>query len=205
MNALVEGVDNKGRLRFAFNRLGTAFTWELRPVFLLLIGSAATFISFTAVRIVVCVGCVVLLTSSTYFSAIVTRIFLLPVLETLTMTKGQIQSKAAIDLKMTKYSALFGALLVVLSHSFVYTNFFIWAVALGPFSTHPWLSPFVFGGNLSSILMGVGVMFISGILKQMSTLKLKNTSFWSANAISHVKPGHVFRLLRDPQHYRGSP
>jgi hypothetical protein len=99
---------------------------------------------------------------------------------------------------------LFGASLVVCSSSLYYLSTLVWAAAEGPFSENPWLNHFVLIGSVNSILVDVGMVFISGVLKQvtwtsmttlLSSACLRIEKRWHASARSHAHPKMVAALL----------
>ena len=131
-------------------------------------GLGATFINFTAVRVVIGVGTGLLLASFTFYAVVVTGIFLRPIMETMVMSqKRQVRSQAYSSIQLTKRMTLAGTTLLVVNTALLYVLVIMWCVVQGPFVTNPWLNMWVLF-NVSSILNDFSMLLISGVLKQVS-------------------------------------
>jgi hypothetical protein len=107
------------------------------------------------------------------FSIIITAIFLRPIAEVLRNGSGKNKSPGFRDLENIMYMTLAGSTIAVLSSSILYVNllmFFNGAYTI--FMDNAFLNPLVFMGNIDSILNSVGMLLVSGILKNLSPLKI---------------------------------
>jgi hypothetical protein len=150
-------------------RLEGSFKWEARTLYIVAVGTAARPISAAATLIMSVVGCILVIATDTTFSAMITGMFLLPILEVLGEGKGVAQhSVGCKKMQQTKWMTAFGVTLSVLSSTLLCVNFMLWVFAGGngsQCSGSPWLNTWVFGGNLDSICNDVGMIFVCGVLK----------------------------------------
>lgn len=97
---------------------------------------------------------------------------------------GDVRSEGQISLEKTKWLALLGASLAVISSSALYINGGLWVV-LGdhgkPFYANPYLNVLVFGVNLDSVLNDVGMLLACGVVKKI-TCETVTTRFRSFSA-----------------------
>ena len=68
----------------------------------------------------------------------------------------------------TKRMTLTGSTLAVGSSTLLYVNMLLHIGFPGTLEPNPWLNIFVLGFNLDSILNDVGMLFVSGVLKNVS-------------------------------------
>jgi hypothetical protein len=86
----------------------------------------------------------------------------------------------------TKWLALSGASLAVLSSTALYINFLLFIVLGGKWLNNPYLSVYVFGINLGSVLNDVGLLLACGVLKTASCKAL--AEYFTTAAPSKVDP-----------------
>ena len=77
---------------------------------------------------------------------------------------------------------LAGASIAVASSSIFYVNFLLRVVMPDTFLPNPWLNPMVFMVNVQSVLNGLGIAMVSGLLASVSFQKLKQN-------MDRVSPG----------------
>jgi hypothetical protein len=139
--------------------------------------------------------------SDSYFSVVVTGLFLKPVMSALIAgwKVPSVQQSAGYKMmQQTVYMSLFGSLLAVLSSTYLYINLLLFfdGRASG-IRSNPWLNPLVTGtitlccrvnrlvtqvcirspltlsvSDVVSILNDVGMLFVSGVLKRASSKQL---------------------------------
>jgi hypothetical protein len=115
----------------------------------------------------------------TSFSILITRLFIEPIAKVLEEGNGVAnQSESYKCMQQRKWHTLVGSTLVVVSSTLLYINA-IYCFVFGWRST--WLNIFVFGINLDSILNDIGMVVLSGILKNASIGKVYN-AFTSASS-----------------------
>ena len=128
----------------------------------------------------------------------ITRFFLEPITKVLDEGDGVAnQSKGYKRMHQTKWHTLVGSTLAVVSSTCLYINALLWFIIGGPFRSSPWLSIFVFGINLNSILNNIGMVVLSGALKNASigTLSKALTSAQSSSkkqCVVEVEPSFEF-------------
>ena len=150
---------------------GSFIKWEARTLYIVVVTLMVGQISATAELAFATVSCILIVVMDTTFSAMITTIFLLPILEVLSEGKGAAQHSAGYKkMQQTKYMTMFGATLSVLSSTLLYVNFLLWAFAGGrsgsQYDRSPWLHFMVFGVNMDSICNDVGMIFACGVLKK---------------------------------------
>jgi hypothetical protein len=154
-------------------------------------------VSRLAAAVILFVGMIITLLSDTIFSICATRTFLHPITETLVQAQGQVHSQAFANLQVTRYMTLAGASLAVISSTLLYINGILFVVIRGNFFTSPWLNPNVFGVNLDSILNDIGLLLMSGILKQATQWSpIRSTAGWFSHSI--LKTGHDMKVAPEP-------
>jgi hypothetical protein len=152
--------------------LDKAFSWEIRVLYLVPIGLVLNFISEPASYVVMGIVFVGVLITDGLFSVVVANVFLRPILEALRFGRQsargqppQRQSDAHKLIARTKWTTfVVGVTLAVTSSSLLYINLILWAVMPGTFAPSPWLNPIVFVINVDSILNGVSMLLVSGLL-----------------------------------------
>ena len=106
------------------------------------------------------------------FTFSVTRVFLRPVLAVLHMAQGQVKTAASERLKRTKWLNLVGVGTVVLSSSVLYihliAHYTLYYVGSPILFSSSWGNPEVFSMNFVQMLNNVGMVLISGVLKDVS-------------------------------------
>ena len=110
------------------------------------------------------------LAQDTTFTCVVTALFLRPIFKVLGEVGG-VRSEGQISLERTKGLTLLGASLAVLSSTALYINAGLFIVLGGPgksFYAKPYLSMFVFGINLDSVLNDVGMLLACGVIKKIT-------------------------------------
>jgi hypothetical protein len=102
----------------------------------------------------------------TSFSVLVTRLFIVPIAKVLEEGDGVTnQSESYKHMQQTKWHTLVGSTLVVVSSTLLYINA-VCCIVIGWSSA--WLNILVFGINLDSILNDIGMVILSGVLKNAS-------------------------------------
>jgi hypothetical protein len=151
-------------------RLEGSFKWEARTLYIVAVTIVVGRISATAGFAFAAVNGTLVIVMDTTFSAMITTIFLLPILEVLGEGKGAVQHPAGYKkMQQTKWMTMFGAALSVLSSTLLYVNFMLWIFAAGgQCDRSPWSNPFLFGLNMDSICNDVGMIFACGVLKGTS-------------------------------------
>ena len=85
------------------------------------------------------------------------------------------QSEGYKRMEKTKWHTLVGSTIVVVSSTVLYINALLSFTIGGSFNSSPWLSFYVFGINLDSILNNIGMAVLSGILKNVSIDSVSKT------------------------------
>jgi hypothetical protein len=93
------------------------------------------------------------------------------------------QSDGYKRMEKTKWHTLVGSTIVVVSSTVLYINGLFSFTMGGSFNKSPWLSVVVFGINLGSILNNIGMVVLSGVLKNASISAVAK-SFTSARNAS---------------------
>jgi hypothetical protein len=104
----------------------------------------------------------------TYFSVLITKSFIEPIAKVLEEASAANQSEGYKRMQQTKWHTLVGSTLVVFSSTFLYINCLLCFMIGGPFWASAWLNVSVFGMNLDSILNDIGMIVLSGALKNAS-------------------------------------
>jgi hypothetical protein len=142
--------------------------------------------------------------TDSYFSVVVTGLFLKPVMSTLKDGRGIPSVHKSVGYKkmqQTVYMTLFGSSLAVLSSTYLYINLLLFFDGkTSDMRSNPWLNPLVTGtvitlcfrvnrlvaqvyllshltlsvGNVVSILNDVGMLFVSGVFKHASWKALRS-------------------------------
>jgi hypothetical protein len=111
-----------------------------------------------------------LVAQDTAFSAIVTALFLRPIYKVLSEGGDAVHHSAGYkSLLKTKWMTLLGSTLAVVSSKALYINmgmFFILGGDGTPFWINPYLSIFVLGTNLDSVLNDISMLLVCGVLKK---------------------------------------
>jgi hypothetical protein len=155
--------------------LGGSFKWEARTLYIVVVILVAFQVSATAGLVVSAVSFILIVVMDTTFSAMITTIFLLPILEVLGEGKGAAEHSAGYKkMQQTKWMTMFGASVSVISSTLLYVNFLL--AIFGGFGSQydrsPWLNPFVFGISMDSICNDVGMLFVCGVLKKAPSLSV---------------------------------
>ena len=79
-----------------------------------------------------------------------------------------LQSDGYKHMQQTKWMTLTGSTLSVTSSTLFYVIFALQMAVGGIFWSSPWLNVFVFGLACDSVLNDVGVLFVSGVMKNVS-------------------------------------
>jgi hypothetical protein len=162
-----------------------SFKWEARTLYFVAVTIMVGQINATVGIIIAAVGCILVIVMDTTFSAMITTIFLLPILEVLGEGKGAGQHSAGYNkMQQTKWMTMFGAALSVLSSTLLYVNFMLWFFAQDQYDRSPWLNPWVFGVNMDSICNDMGMIFACGVLKKVP-------SVGTATVVVVPEPGFV--------------
>ena len=68
---------------------------------------------------------------------------------------------------------LIGATMASLGSTALYVNIIVWALSSrgDPSWSNPYLNPFVFGGNVTSIINDVSMVLVCGVLKSLSVAR----------------------------------
>jgi len=160
------------------------FGLEGRTIYFVLLGVAVHFVGYitdgnesdvnvtaTAFKILE-YAILLIMALDTYFSIVITSIFLRPVLKVLREGKGQVaaQSKGYVQLQKTMYMTLFGSSMAVISSTYLYINLLLFfdeqAHGLrNTIETNPIWNPLVIAGNMDSIVNDIGMLFVSGVFK----------------------------------------
>jgi hypothetical protein len=77
---------------------------------------------------------------------------------------SQRQSEAAKRIERTKWKTFTGVTLAVASSSVLCLNMIAFASMRGIFAPSPWLNPLVFMANVDSVLSGLSMLLVSGLL-----------------------------------------
>jgi hypothetical protein len=154
---------------------GSFIKWEARTLYIVVVTLMVGQISATAELAFATVSCILIVVMDTTFSAMITTIFLLPILEVLGEGKGAAQHSAGYKkMQQTKWMTMFGASFSVISSTLLYVNFLL--AIFGGFGSQygrsPWLNPFVFGISMDSICNDVGMIFVCGVLKKAPSLSV---------------------------------
>ena len=113
---------------------------------------------------------------------LITKCFLEPITKVLNEGDGVAnQSDGYKRMEKTKWHTLVGSTIVVVSSTLLYINALLWFTIGGLFQSSPWLSILVFGINLGSILNNIGMVVLSGVLKNTSISAVAR-AFTSARA-----------------------
>jgi hypothetical protein len=112
---------------------------------------------------------------------------------------GDVRSEGQISLEKTKWLALLGASLAVLSSTSLYINLGLY-FALGgpgkPFWTNPYLHVFVFGINLDSVLNDLGMLLACGVIKKITCetviARFSTTAPYKVEPASQPQPAGAF-------------
>jgi hypothetical protein len=153
-----------------------SFKWEARTLYIVAVTIVVGQISSaTAELVFATASCILIVVMDTTFSAMITTIFLLPILKVLGEGKGAAQHSAGYKkMQQTKWMTMFGASLSVLSSTLLYVNFLL-AIFGGRGSQYdivPWLNITVFGISMDSICNDVGMLFVCGVLKKAPSLSV---------------------------------
>merc|ERR1712086_400293 len=130
----------------------------------------------------------------TYFSVVVTAIFLKPLSKVLGElgTASVRRSEGFKQLNRTKHMTLGGSCLAVTSSTVLYINllmFFDGSHSI--FHQDPWLNPLIFAGNLDIILNNIGMLFVCGIVKQaLITVEKRRSTYKKSSGASAIKVAH---------------
>jgi hypothetical protein len=112
------------------------------------------------------------LVTDAIFSAIVTYIFLKPMLEVLQAAGGNVRTAACRRLERTKRWNFAGVLVTVGSSTILYVNliayFALTALRQWSLSNSVWGNPFTFGLAVDSILNTLGMILLCGMFKDVS-------------------------------------
>ena len=112
------------------------------------------------------------LLSHTSFSVAAMRIFLRPVLLALRLPddvelQNEVDSRRNRLLLRARFECLAGIMFVVVGSFGLYLNYILAYADWQRFDENPWLNPFVTGGNVFSIMVDVGMLFVSGMAMGM--------------------------------------
>ena len=165
---------------------GSFIKWEARTLYTIAVAIVVGRVSPAAWAIFTAVSFILIVVMDTTFSAMITTIFLLPILEVLGEGKGAAQHSAGYKkMQQTKWMTMFGASFSVLSSTLLHVGFLL--AIFGGFGSQcdrsPWLNPFVFGISMDSICDDVGVIFACGVLKKAPSLSV--TTIYSASGAQH--------------------
>ena len=182
-------------------RLHGSFKWELRtayfaPVFVVVFAHSPQ-----AGRIFGALILLAVILMDSLFSVTITQIFIRPISRVLGQGNTAARRSAAFrDLEKTKHATLFGSTLAVFSSTVFYINFILAATVKDPFQTNPWMAPLVFAINLDSILNDVSMLFVSGVLKNISFKSVTGTTASaSAKPVSDLAHHHAGSVVeREP-------
>jgi hypothetical protein len=157
-------------------RLEKSFKWEIRVLYLIPPG-VILYLTVPPVGILYMgVATLGILASDTVVSVAVVAAFLRPIRQTLRQSvaahggdrTASLRSPAAKRIERTKWTTLAGATIAVISSTVLYINVILWAAMPDTFTPSPWLYPFVFMGNLDSVLNDFGMLLVSGLLSPVS-------------------------------------
>jgi len=102
-------------------------------------------------------------------SVVLTSIFLRPLLRILESGRSAGTSEAFQKILKTKHFTLAGAVLAVTSSSLLYVNLVVWYLWGYIYAAENWhMNPMLFGGNLDSILNDISMLFVCGVVKNLS-------------------------------------
>ena len=142
--------------------LDSAFAWEVRMLYFTLIATVVRVISQPAAKIMTVVGACLLILFDSVVSVLVTFIFLRPITKTMSQANHASRNTPGyVHMQRTKWMALGGAVLTVLSSTIFYVNIIL-HMTLPVFYRSAWLNIFVFSRSLDSILNDVGMLLLSG-------------------------------------------
>jgi hypothetical protein len=150
-------------------KLENSFKWEIHSLHVVAVGFP-TWVIYPPVGLAIgSVAVLLTLIMDTAFTILVTLIFLRPIKKIMRDEGGDsIQSAAHKDMQKTKWMTLAGSTLAVLSSTILYIMMMLNAVLGGKFWSSPWLNIFVSGLNIDGILSTIGMVFVSGSLKNAS-------------------------------------
>jgi hypothetical protein len=152
-------------------KLESSFKWEARILYIVAVGLPLYTISPLAGLAIAAGGFLLAIVMDAVFSILVTFLFLRPISQVLKNGRGVAQqSQGHHRMQKTKWHTLIGSTLAVVSTTALYINAILCFTVQGPFWKIPWLNIFVFGMNIDSILNDVGMVIVSGMLKDVSEL-----------------------------------
>jgi hypothetical protein len=153
-------------------RLNRILVWEIRAMLLSLLCPLAFFFGQRGVFIALGLFFAATLMADGAFSIAMTKVFLLPVTRVLKMSQGQVDTAASRRLKKTKWFNFVGVGIVVFSSSVLYVHLIIQQASLATGSAYfvrsSWLNPSIISINLDAILNSIGMVLLSGMLKDLS-------------------------------------
>jgi hypothetical protein len=156
-------------------KLENSFKWEARILYIVIVGVPLTMIHPLAGLALAAVAFLFVIVMDAAFSILVTILFLRPISEVLKNGRGVAQqSQGYRHMQKTKWHTLIGSTLAVVSSTALYINAILCFTIQGPFWKAPWLNIFVFGMNFDSILNDVGMLVVSGMLKDMLENQVEN-------------------------------
>jgi hypothetical protein len=181
-------------------RLQRSFKWEIRSLYLIPVCLGVYVLSAPAGTACFALTVVAIVIMDLAFSIEITLIFIRPVYLILRQSGAR-----GSPLRTTMCMTLFGSTLAVFSSTAFYILCILRTTIVGRFAKSIWLEPLMFALNLDSILNDVGMIFVCGVLKNLTWENVRATT-WNVShprqSARHSKAPSVSVSDSDGDRYR---